>query len=1145
MLNFRRLKQDFSPNILKEGRHLHEKGGVISTKILSFETKSLRIGANVEGSYDNTHSCEIEVDRSESEVIDSNCDCSYQFDCQHLAAIFFHLESCLEQLIVEFAHVTDAGDHELEKTIEQVKKKQSKRQGVTAKKELVAEYLRAAEVLGKSAFFCPQESIEVDEAELAVILSPESLDERQAVKIQLALRLPLRSKPLQVQNILEFVHAVRHEESIWMSGRRYVFTLDSFPGAGRAILEKIIEGVNLVEKEEVNPRVATIDAYPFGVILAKAYELAREATGTSDTQFLPALYSGSLETPLKFAKTYAKLHVTLEYLEVPAPKLFLSPELNLGNEIIPMEKVWIFETFCPGLLWENTYYPFQEEIKRLHLSSLYRVREMIIPEPLFGSFVENALPELSRYAEVSNLQVLEKFITFPCVADLKARCQIDYLDGELDCSLVFLYGEHEIPAAARLLTYEQATSSITEDGIVARNLAEEQKLIQKIFSGFLFSKQEGVWSAKSEKKVVEFMTEIVPQHQETVEFICPQNLLDQFLFDDTKFQLHFKESDHINQYLVEVVVEGPLEGIEIDRLWECISSKKTFIELKKKVRASKTGKKGSTVTRPSKILVLNLETLTVIVQLFDEMGISTLKSQEIACPLWSLCGLHLSQLEGVPLTTSISSRLGEIRDQMLGVKPLPQAIVPDSIKAELRGYQTEGVAWLQRLCAMHLNGILADDMGLGKTLQSIIALTHYRKAEPTGQSLVVCPTSLLYNWKEEFTKFEPTTKVLVVEGTPGRRKKLLATSASYHVVVTSYTLLQKDLEQYRKHQFGYMILDEAHHIKNRGTRNAKSVKMVQAVHKLVLTGTPVENSLDELWSLFDFLMPGLLSSYERFVEKYIRNSGHAQSDSLEVLKRKVSPFILRRMKEDVLQDLPPVSEIIYHCHLSEVQKELYHSYASSAKKELLKLVEKEGFNKVRIHVLATLTRLKQICCHPAIFAKDEAQEGDSAKYEMFLELLQGLIDGGHKTVVFSQYTRMLSIMRDDMERLGIRYCYLDGSSKNRMDIVHEFNETPSIPVFLVSLKAGGTGLNLVGADSVIHFDMWWNPAVEDQATDRVHRLGQERPVSAYKLVVLDSIEEKILQKQRSKRGLVKKVISCDDEALSKLTWEEVLDLLQV
>jgi SNF2 family DNA or RNA helicase len=492
----------------------------------------------------------------------------------------------------------------------------------------------------------------------------------------------------------------------------------------------------------------------------------------------------------------------------------------------------------------------------------------------------------------------------------------------------------------------------------------------------------------------------------------------------------------------------------------------------------------------------------------------------------------------------MSEQLLEIRRQMLGESVIAATPIPKEVKADLRPYQVEGVHWLERLRTMYLNGILADDMGLGKTLQAISAITQLHNKDKSARTLIVCPTSLLYNWKEELHKFNPKLKALVVDGVPNQRKKLLMKLDEYDVTITSYTLLQKDIEVYSRMRLHYAILDEAQHIKNRGTRNAKSVKMIQAAHRLILTGTPIENSLEELWSLMDFLMPGFLSTFERFVEKYIRVTGNVATQNIEYLRKKVSPFILRRMKSDVLQDLPPVDEIVYHCQLSDVQQELYRSYAASALGELVKLVERDGFDKVQIHVLATLTRLKQICCHPAIFAKESAEVGDSAKYDMLIELLQTLVEGGHKTVIFSQYTKMLQIMREDFEQRGISFSYLDGSTKNRLEIVKEFNENPKIPVFLVSLKAGGTGLNLVGADTVIHYDMWWNPAVEAQATDRVHRIGQKQSVSSYKLITLNTIEEKIVEMQRQKKGLVKKVVSCDDEAIAKLTWEDVLELLQ-
>ncbi len=746
---------------------------------------------------------------------------------------------------------------------------------------------------------------------------------------------------------------------------------------------------------------------------------------------------------------------------------------------------------------------------------------------------------MKRFAEVDGEEIIDRFVTLPFVGELGARCHLSYLDGELEASLFFSYDGQEIPASQEKLSYDQIRTFVTEQGILARNLVEERQILDELFQDFVYQPQTATYHAKTEKKIVEFMTGVIPRNQHRVQFECPQNLLDQFIYDETTFVLSLDAADVMGYYTIDLKVNGALRGAKLELLWECVASKRAYLELE----AAKARTKES-AAKFSKILVLDLDRIGRFVQLFDELGIKKLDDHKEQKPLWNLTTIDPEAFQGLPVEFSMSEQLLEIRRQMLGESVIAATPIPKEVKADLRPYQVEGVHWLERLRTMYLNGILADDMGLGKTLQAISAITQMHNRDKSARTLIVCPTSLLYNWKEELHKFNPKLKALVVDGVPNQRKKLLMKLDEYDVTITSYTLLQKDIEVYSRIRLHYAILDEAQHIKNRGTRNAKSVKMIQAAHRLILTGTPIENSLEELWSLMDFLMPGFLSTFERFVEKYIRVTGNVATQNIEYLRKKVSPFILRRMKSDVLQDLPPVDEIVYHCQLSDVQQELYRSYAASALGELVKLVERDGFDKVQIHVLATLTRLKQICCHPAIFAKESAEVGDSAKYDMLIELLQTLVEGGHKTVIFSQYTKMLQIMREDFEQRGISFSYLDGSTKNRLEIVNEFNENPKIPVFLVSLKAGGTGLNLVGADTVIHYDMWWNPAVEAQATDRVHRIGQKQSVSSYKLITLNTIEEKIVEMQRRKKGLVKKVVSCDDEAIAKLTWEDVLELLQ-
>lgn len=1161
MLNFRKLRQDFSSTTLKEGRQLFDKKKIVSAKIIRFDSDVIRFSSRILGNFENTYESEIEVNRFESQAVHTNCDCPCRFDCQHLAALIFFLEEKIDALLVEYSKESDISKKEdldveekkeLIEAIREAETKEEVKQDARYQKQLLQEYVSASSVLSYSPFFLPQEESSLASAELGVIFNPQSFNQiegkKNKIEFQLALRLPFRSKPLQISQLKAFLDAVRYEEPLFVAGRRLFFSLKSFDEIGSSLLRLIMDHARFLEasQNERSQRIAQIDPEIFGLLLANTHAVAMRLAGPrgfkdldEELPSLPCLYLGTLETPLRYAFHPVILRFQLEYIDPPSPKLLLKPMFVIKENVLNIEEAIVFECAQPGLLYQDTFYRFLPHIKRTHLLNVESIRKMTIPEPLFGTFVENSLAELKRFAEVANQEIIDRFVTLPFTGKMGARCHLSYLDGELEASLYFSYEGQEIPAATSRLGYDEIQTFVSPQGILSRNLVEERQIIEEIFQDFVFNAQSATYHAKTEKKIVEFMTGVIPRNQHKVQFECPQNLLDQFIYDETAFTLRLDASQTVGYYDVDLKVNGSLKGVKIDLLWECILSKRSYLELD--AAKSRPKDPGS---RFSKILVLDLERLAKLVQLFDELGIKRLDDHLEAKPLWNLATIDPKAFEGLPVEFEMSAPLLAIRSQMLGETPLSPSVIPKEIHADLRPYQSEGVFWLERLRLMYLNGILADDMGLGKTLQAITAITQHHNKKPTARSLIVCPTSLLYNWKEELHKFNPKLKALVVDGIPTQRKKLLAKIDEYDVTITSYTLLQKDIETYSQFAFCYGILDEAQHIKNRGTRNAKSVKMIQAAHRLILTGTPIENSLDELWSLMDFLMPGFLSSYDRFIEKYIRVTGPLQVQNIEYLRKKVSPFILRRMKSDVLKDLPAVSEIVYHCQLSDVQLDLYKSYAASARDELVKLVQKEGFDKVQIHVLATLTRLKQICCHPAIFAKEKAEPGDSSKYDMLLELLQTLVEGGHKTVIFSQYTRMLHIMREDFEQRGIPFSYLDGSSKNRLQIVKEFNETKEIPVFLVSLKAGGTGLNLVGADTVIHYDMWWNPAVEAQATDRVHRIGQKNSVSSYKLITLNTIEEKIVEMQRRKKGLVKKVVSCDDEAIAKLTWQDVLELLQ-
>ena len=481
--------------------------------------------------------------------------------------------------------------------------------------------------------------------------------------------------------------------------------------------------------------------------------------------------------------------------------------------------------------------------------------------------------------------------------------------------------------------------------------------------------------------------------------------------------------------------------------------------------------------------------------------------------------------------------------RMQSGESLPECPDLGSLELVLRPYQKQGVAWFGFLRQNEFGGILADEMGLGKTLQTLAFFQSLKAREGrTLPHLIICPTSLVFNWLNEAQKFTPQLKVVDIHG--AARAKRFAEIQDADLVVTSYALIRRDADRYRDLEFDTVVLDEAQHIKNRQTQNAQAVKAVRGRHRLVLTGTPLENSVFDLWSIFDFLMPSYLGTAADFRERYeLPISKAKDSGAAKRLSRRLRPFLLRRLKRDVAADLPARLEQISFCELSDPQRALYQQVLEAGRREILNTAGEQGQTKGRMVVLTTLLRLRQICCDPRLLP---IEAGDtprpSGKVELFAELLEEVLDGGHRVLVFSQFTAMLSLLREALEKQGVEYVYLDGSTTHRGDVVRQFQDGQA-PVFLISLKAGGVGLNLTAADTVIHFDPWWNPAVEDQATDRAHRIGQSRVVTSYKLIARDTVEEKILTLQQRKRELTSQTLGGEESFAESLTWEEIQDLL--
>ncbi|MBV9104964.1 MAG: DEAD/DEAH box helicase, partial [Verrucomicrobia bacterium] len=468
--------------------------------------------------------------------------------------------------------------------------------------------------------------------------------------------------------------------------------------------------------------------------------------------------------------------------------------------------------------------------------------------------------------------------------------------------------------------------------------------------------------------------------------------------------------------------------------------------------------------------------------------------------------------------------------QLIPLQPEPLG----SLEGILRPYQKEGVYWLRFLSRNGLGGILADEMGLGKTLQT---LAFVRTLD--GPSLVVCPSSLLFNWVREAQKFVPELKVLCIEGAD--RAKLFGRILESNLVLTSYPLLRRDIDRFRNFKFSSIILDEATHIKNPDTQNAQAAMALVGRHRFVLTGTPVENSVRDLWSILHFVLPGYLGQREDFRESYEIPISRGSEPERARLAKRLRPVMLRRVKRQVVKELPEKIEQISYCDLSPEQEELYQKLRQESRRKLEQLSGAKDQGRARMTMLTALLRLRQVCCDLRLLGQEA--ERPSGKMELLEELLQEAIDGGHRVLLFSQFVSMLRLIRASMDEAGIRYSYLDGETKDRARAVDEFQRSDSLPLFLISLKAGGVGLNLSAADTVIHFDPWWNPAIEAQASDRAHRIGQTRIVTSYSLIARGTVEEKILGLQQKKREVIRSTVESEEPVMSGLSTAEITELL--
>lgn len=766
--------------------------------------------------------------------------------------------------------------------------------------------------------------------------------------------------------------------------------------------------------------------------------------------------------------------------------------------------------------------PAQKEVLPPMLKTLQEVSTtaIVVPAVQKELFASEALPLIEKLGQLSiDPTLAEKFNQ----VNLQAIIYFDRAgESGITVRVEFHYGDIVINPFSS--TREPGNNPGSE--LILIRSVEQERNILSILEQAEFIVSQGKIYLDDDEKIFEFTVNWLPQLQELAEI---------YYSDDFRLKIRtsttFSGRVRLDENLDVLEMSFQYSDIDQDELADIFHS----LQVKKRYHRLRDGS----------FLDLNQPELDTVAQLMENLDLKAtdLSKKVINLPKYRAMYidsfLRQANLPGLQRNKAFKQLVQSITEPQDG-----EFEIPAELQHVLRDYQKTGFKWLKTLASFGLGGILADDMGLGKTLQVLSFILSEKAANP-GPALVIAPTSLIYNWQEEARKFTPTLKVLVVEGVPREREAQLAEVQQWDLVVTSYPILRRDIDRFAKFEFSYCFLDEAQHIKNPQTLNAKSVQAINGKGYFALTGTPIENSLSELWSIFNFIMPGYLHSHQEFRKKYELPIVKDQDPKpLAELSRHSNPFILRRLKKDVLKELPEKIETTLNAPLTEQQKKIYLAYLQEARRQIAQEIAAVGFEKSQIKILAALTRLRQICCHPAMFV--ENYSGESGKMQLFQEILTDALDSGHRILVFSQFTSMLDIIQSHLTSEKIEHFYLNGSTKaaERPQMARSFNAGKG-KVFLISLKAGGTGLNLTGADTVIHFDPWWNPAVEDQATDRAHRIGQKSAVQVIKLITQGTVEEKVSALQAKKKELINAVIQPGETLLSKLSEEELRNLFEM
>ncbi|WP_134685046.1 DEAD/DEAH box helicase [Brevibacillus migulae] len=1075
------------------GRTSYERGEAFyrtrKVEITHMDWEHSLCEATVKGSYQ----VKIEIDHVGKIVAACSCPTldSYDHHCQHIAAVLLNIQE-LEQVsgwresakydsrtaVARTTPGDSSGDLQLTQGILRLFRNHPERRN-TARQ-----------------LFDTRETVAVE-----FTVSPVSYGIR---KHMFGVALKVGPKRLyMVQKIKEFLECLERREPYAFSKH---FTYDPqqhlFDNEDNAVIQKLLE----VYQYEKMIRESTQPLYMQG-----------KGVSTDRVLLIPPVFWESLFSLLQAAKQVqleqgGRSYAGIDATEEPLPLQFAFDQAEQDSYVMDMQgldRIIVMESYGLVLTEGKVVQLPADQCKRLaemkRMVDAYRKPQITIAPEQIEPFLEQVIPGLKKLGSVRIANaVSERIIQAP----LQAKLYLDRLKDRLLVGLEFQYGEIVINP------FEEESQKRRTDRIHVRDGEKERQIVELIEQS-PFVKTEGGYVMEEEEAEYHFLYHVVPQLEKLAKVYATTAVKERVFTGSAPPQIRVDADDRINWLEVQFDMEGIPES-HIRRVLQSLEEKRKYYRLPN-----------------GALLPLEATEYQVISDFLHQIGADSMEFSGAGARLPLVRGLHLLDQEHGK-TVKIGKTLRRLLEHMRNPDHLDFP-VPESLENVLRDYQKYGYQWMKTLAHYQFGGILADDMGLGKTLQSIAFLLSVLPEirEEKQPALIVAPSSLVYNWRNELQKFAPDIRMVIIDGAQAERKSSLDDSSGADVLITSYPLLRKDSRLYAEKMFHTLILDEAQTFKNHATQTAQAVKAMQARYRFALSGTPIENRLEELWSIFDAVFPGLFPARKGFNDL-----------SREAVAKRARPFLLRRVKTDVLKELPEKIETLQASELLPEQKKLYLAHLALLQKETMRLLNADDFQRNRIKILAGLTRLRQLCCHPALFVDE--YEGSSAKFEQLLELLAECRNVGRRVLVYSQFTQMLDLIGRELGYQGIPYFYLDGQTpaRERVELCNRFNEGER-DLFLLSLKAGGTGLNLTGADTVILYDLWWNPAVEQQAADRAHRIGQKKVVHVIRLVTQGTVEEKMFALQQKKKNLIEEVIQPGQEALSSLTEQEIREILMI